>query len=92
MRLMIALPLLALSLAACKDPGDPCVVVRGKDPCGIKCLNLPMNCPDGVYHVNPEVCSGGRCADDTDCAAGFVCMAFEHDERLRHCTPASVCE
>lgn len=87
----------AALLPACKDPGDPCALRQTptgqlRDPCSIRCLNLPMNCPDGEYHVNPEVCSGSRCEADADCPADWVCMAFEHDESLRYCTPAEVCE
>ena len=93
---MRTLCLLGLTLLAlgCKDPGDPCTVTdnggQPRDPCGTRCLDEPMNCPDGA-HTNPGVCAGSRCEGPADCAEGWLCLPYEQQESVAYCAPAHVC-
>ena len=75
----------------CREAGKPCSVsIDGRDPCNSRCLNVPMNCPDG-YHTNPGVCAGARCVGHEDCLAGWLCLPYEQNEELAYCAPAHVC-
>lgn len=87
---LLALAACALSLG-CREAGDPCTLrPDGRDPCNTRCLNVPMNCPDGA-HTNPGVCAGARCETQDDCVQGWLCLPYEQDESVAFCAPAHVC-
>lgn len=90
MRILMFLTICVLSIG-CREAGDPCSVgLDQRDPCGSRCLNVPMNCPDGA-HTNPGVCAGARCEGPEGCQEGWLCLPYEQNEDLAYCAPAHVC-